>query len=279
MEYEKKEYFDLLSLLKPDDLNIRFLAEKYAVSVDEYYRMLADLINLAPNVLTALDRFAKRDGDIGACTSLENMTTLLKKLECQQFVSAFVSILDAYEKDHWRTAALYAERVREEFKGFYQRILAARKLEKPDYIKALSGNIVSLKETIENLDKIETHRKLVILAVDDSPVILKSVSSVLSDIYKVYTLPKPKELEKVLQKLTPDLFLLDYLMPELNGFELIPIIRSFEEHQNTPIIFLTSEGTIDTLTSALAFGACDFTVKPFNPEVLREKIAKHIARK
>jgi putative two-component system response regulator len=65
-------------------------------------------------------------------------------------------------------------------------------------------------------------------------------------------------------------------MPGLNGFELVPIIRNFDKHKDTPIIFLTSEGTIDNVTAALALGACDFTVKPFNPEVLREKIAKHI---
>jgi DNA-binding response OmpR family regulator len=124
----------------------------------------------------------------------------------------------------------------------------------------------------------KTKRKLLILAVDDSPVILKSVSSVLSANYKVFTLPKPTELEKVLRKLTPDLFLLDYQMPELNGIELIPIIRSFKEHKETPIIFLTSESKIDSLTAAFALGVCDYAIKPFSPDILREKVAKHIGR-
>jgi CheY-like chemotaxis protein len=92
-------------------------------------------------------------------------------------------------------------------------------------------------------------------------------------------LSKSTELEKVLQKLTPDLFLLDYLMPERTGFELIPVIRSFEEHKDTPIIFLTSIGTIDNVTSALALGASGFVIKPFDPNTLREKIAKHIVKK
>ena len=131
---------------------------------------------------------------------------------------------------------------------------------------------------MESLDNEEHNRKKIILVIDDSPVILKSVSSVLSDMYKVYMLPKPTELQKVLQKLVPDLFLLDYQMPEINGFELIPIIRSFEEHKNTPIIFLTSMGTADILTTASALGASDFVVKPFEPDILREKIAKHIVK-
>ncbi|MDR2711494.1 MAG: response regulator [Clostridiales bacterium] len=121
-------------------------------------------------------------------------------------------------------------------------------------------------------------KRSIILAVDDSLVILKTLSSVLSDTYKVFTLPKPAELKNVLRKLTPELFLLDYKMPELTGFELIPIIRSFEEHKETPIIFLTSVDTLDNVTAAFALGACDFIVKPFDPEILHEKIAKHIAR-
>jgi len=117
---------------------------------------------------------------------------------------------------------------------------------------------------------------LKILAVDDSPVILSAISSVLSGEYKVYTLVKPADLKKVLQRISPDLFLLDYKMPGVTGFDLVPVIRSFGVHKDTPIIFLTSEGTIDNVTAAIALGACDFVVKPFAPDVLRERIAKYI---
>jgi len=117
-------------------------------------------------------------------------------------------------------------------------------------------------------------RKRIILAVDDSPVLLKSVASVLNDEYKVFTLPRPAEIKRILEQIVPDLFLLDYLMPDINGYELIQIIRSFEEHKETPIIFLTSMETIDSK----AAGAVDFIVKPFSPESLREKISKYICR-
>ena len=116
-----------------------------------------------------------------------------------------------------------------------------------------------------------------ILAVDDAPDILKSIFFELRGNYTVFTLPKPEMMESLLQKITPDLFLLDYNMPVLNGFDLIPIIRSFQKHKHTPVIFLTSEGTVDNVSVAIALGACDFIVKPFNPDILREKIAKHIA--
>jgi len=118
--------------------------------------------------------------------------------------------------------------------------------------------------------------KPVILAVDDSPMILKSVSSLLRDDYKVYMLAKPTKLENLLSQIKPDLFLLDYNMPEINGFELIPVIRSFKQHKDTPIIFLTSEGTIDKISSAIKLGACDFITKPVRPSTLRSRIEKHI---
>ena len=140
-------------------------------------------------------------------------------------------------------------------------------------------NTESSEERPRRLSEKEAGRKPLILAVDDSPVILKSVSSLLSDEYKVFTLLKPMELEKILRQIVPDLFLLDCQMPERSGFELVPIIRSFEEHKDTPIIFLTSKVTDDNLAAAMALGASDFVVKPYVPEVLRERIAKHIVRK
>jgi len=123
------------------------------------------------------------------------------------------------------------------------------------------------------------NRKPLILAVDDSLVMLKAITSVLNSEYKIFTLPNPAELEKVLKKLTPDLFLLDYKMPKISGFDLVPIIRGVKAHKETPIIFLTSEGTMDNVTVAMALGACDFVVKPFNPDILREKIARHLIKK
>ena len=90
------------------------------------------------------------------------------------------------------------------------------------------------------------------------------------------TLTNPLDLDKVLQKQTPDLFLLDYKMPEMSGFELIPLIREHDAHKETPIIFLTSEGTFDNVTAAVALGVKDYIVKPFRAETLREKIGKYI---
>jgi len=130
---------------------------------------------------------------------------------------------------------------------------------------------------VEQVSEAEIHSdKPVVLAIDDAPDVLKSIHSILRDKYKVYTLPKPEKLHSILCKTSPDLILLDYKMPEISGFELIPLIRDYPEHKDTPIILLTSEGTIDTLTTAVDLGACDFIVKPVSMKVLRNKIEKYI---
>jgi len=136
----------------------------------------------------------------------------------------------------------------------------------------------NLVERIENeLDPEKRAQQLpIILAVDDCLSTLKSLNAMLCNNYKVCTLPKPEHIKELLKSLSPDLFLLDCNMPVLSGFDLIPIIRSFPEHSETPIIFLTSEGTMDNIYIALNNGACDFLVKPIDENRLRSKLAQHL---
>jgi len=136
----------------------------------------------------------------------------------------------------------------------------------------------NLKDRIEEvLNPVYQAKKMpIILAVDDSLSTLKDINTLLSSDYKVCTLPKPENLKELLRTLVPDLFLLDCNMPVLSGFDLIPIIRNIHEHTETPIIFLTSEGTMDNVYIALNNGACDFLVKPIDEGMLREKVAQHL---
>jgi len=114
--------------------------------------------------------------------------------------------------------------------------------------------------------------KPVVLAVDDNPSILQAINELLSGEYEVATLTNPEKIRQVMEGVKPDLILLDYQMPIYTGFDLIPIIREVEGHKDTPIVFLTSEGTMDHVTIATRLGACDFMVKPINENILREKM-------
>jgi PleD family two-component response regulator len=185
-------------------------------------------------------------------------------------------------KNNWNLASMQSGQLIEGFTGFRQRIenakLCGTAKESDPQLEALFNN-GSLKEYIDYLDKNDANRKVVILALDDSPDILKAIYYILKDEYKVISLPKPLMLEDMLKHITPELFLLDYNMPELNGFDLIPIIRGYDEHKDTPIVFLTAESTIDRKAAAVMLGACDFLQKPLYADELRKKIAKYIMRK
>jgi CheY-like chemotaxis protein len=124
----------------------------------------------------------------------------------------------------------------------------------------------------------EESEKPCILAVDDVTIVLHTIRHALQDLYKIYMLTNPAELETMLRSITPKLFLLDYGMPGLTGFDLIPIIRKFPEHKNTPIIFVTGDNTVEHMTKAAALGACDYILKPIKNNILRDKIAKHIKK-
>jgi DNA-binding response OmpR family regulator len=159
-----------------------------------------------------------------------------------------------------------------------QSVIKGINLGAADYVKKPFTD-TELIECIEyqlNPGKLADGNKPIVLAVDDCPSILKSVNYLLNDRYKVYTLNESEKLNALLGIIKPDLFLLDCKMPVLSGFDLVPIIRRHVDHEETPIVYLTSEGTIDNISVAIHLGACDFIVKPIDDAVLREKMALHL---
>ena len=281
MANEHHEYFDIPTLLKHNgSLDVRRLAEaKPSLLLKNYFTLLSDFLELQPGSKQAFDKFAACDGDGDAFRTLNRMVHVLEELGWNKPLVNLHSIMDAYRQGNWRLASTLTQNIIKEFDSLFDKITAAKRAGTLFEGDGTLSVDLTLKEYLARLDEEEANRKLVILAVDDSPVILKTVSSVLSTEYKVYTLAKPAMLQETLEKITPELFLLDYNMPDITGFELIPTIRGFLEHKETPIIFLTSSGTADYVSGAVMLGACDFIVKPVDPDILREKIAKHITRK
>ena len=69
-----------------------------------------------------------------------------------------------------------------------------------------------------------------------------------------------------------DIILTDWNMPNMNGLELVKKVRSEGTHQKTPIIMITTEGGKGEVITALKAGVNNYIVKPFNAEVLKEKL-------
>jgi DNA-binding response OmpR family regulator len=77
--------------------------------------------------------------------------------------------------------------------------------------------------------------------------------------------------------LHPDLFLLDLMMPEIDGFKLCRMLREIQEFANTPIIIVTALGDIDSRIVAYGAGANGYVTKPYLPQELILKIKDLIA--
>jgi putative two-component system response regulator len=115
-----------------------------------------------------------------------------------------------------------------------------------------------------------------IVVVDDDAVILKNAESTLSECgYKVTCIKSGKLLLDLVRKNHIDLLLLDIRMPELDGFETLAALRSWEKetgHEAVPVIFLTANDDGESETRGLSLGAMDFIRKPFVSEVLKLRV-------
>jgi CheY-like chemotaxis protein len=289
MEDGKGQIFDLLALLRINDLDIRKVAfYNPSLLVKDYFAFLEKFLRHAPELIGALKKISDRKAAEYDFRNLGHGSRYLEDLGCYKILPVIEDIVSAGKMGHSDFAANHAQKALPVFDNLNAKITEAKREQAAEIIAYAidewgpAYNDIGtqlLKNILKLLEYGEATRKMRILAVDDSPVIVKTISSVLSEEYKVYGMTNPTMLGKFLRQITPDLFLLDYKMPELSGFELVPIIRRFSEHKDTPIIFLTSEGTMAHISAAFALGACDFIVKPVQNTILREKIAKHIVRK
>jgi putative two-component system response regulator len=116
----------------------------------------------------------------------------------------------------------------------------------------------------------------IIFIVDDNDTNLMAAKAVLDGDYKTYALPSAEKMLKLAEKIMPDLILLDILMPEMDGFEAIQILKSDDKLKSVPVIFLTARQDPATEARGLSLGAIDFITKPFSPPLLIERIEKHI---
>ena len=70
----------------------------------------------------------------------------------------------------------------------------------------------------------------------------------------------------------PDLILLDWNMPNMDGHGFLKHVRSLDQFKTTKIIMVTSESEKSKIIEAIKTGANSYIIKPFTPEVLKEKL-------
>ncbi|MDY6801850.1 MAG: response regulator [Bacteroidota bacterium] len=114
-----------------------------------------------------------------------------------------------------------------------------------------------------------------ILIVDDSETNLVLLEAILEDAdFDVKTAYSTKEAEKVLKSYTPQLILLDLLMPNENGFDLLRKLKSHNDLKVIPIIIVTAFANNENKVIAKDLGAEDIIEKPINIPDFLERVCK-----
>lgn len=123
------------------------------------------------------------------------------------------------------------------------------------------------------------HIKKKILVVDDSPLVLRNLKEVLKDDYTVFFASSGEQALKFIPMKMPDLVLLDYEMPGMNGKETFEAIRKDDFNRTLPVIFLTSMSKKEQIVEILQLGPTDYILKPPSKEDLLNRIETALNKK
>lgn len=116
------------------------------------------------------------------------------------------------------------------------------------------------------------NQKPIIIAIDDDPLVLNTLASVLKKEYSVRAFTSGANALKFLGYHAADLILLDYLMPDLTGFEVLKMLQEDSFAREIPVIFITASNDSESEADALEHGAVDYITKPIRSRSLLTRV-------
>lgn len=121
-----------------------------------------------------------------------------------------------------------------------------------------------------------TEQKFTILCIDDESSNLKILATLLKADYQVIACKQAAEGLSKAVEMQPDLILLDVVMPEVSGFELIVQLKNHPRLHQIPVIFITGLQSPADEATGLKLGACDYIHKPFNASIVLARVKTHL---
>jgi two-component system chemotaxis response regulator CheY len=120
-----------------------------------------------------------------------------------------------------------------------------------------------------------------LLVVDDSSVIRKIICTAANMLGM--EVAEAEDGVEAMEKLSSqyreiDLILLDWNMPEKNGYEVLLEVKANEDYKHIPVMMVTTEGQQNNIVSAIRAGAANYLVKPFTTGELEEKILECVGQ-
>ncbi|PKN36156.1 MAG: two-component system response regulator [Deltaproteobacteria bacterium HGW-Deltaproteobacteria-19] len=122
--------------------------------------------------------------------------------------------------------------------------------------------------------------KQTVLIVDDAPENLALMSSVLKDRYKIKMADNgQRALKLALTGTSPDIILLDIMMPVMDGYEACTLLKANPATRDIPVIFLTAKTEMEDEMHGFELGAVDYITKPISPPVVMARVQTHLQLK
>jgi putative two-component system response regulator len=118
-----------------------------------------------------------------------------------------------------------------------------------------------------------------VLVVDDTPTNLTLLAQVLKPDYRVLLAVNGHKALEIAQRQSPDLIVLDVMMPELDGYEVCRRLKAAPATRRIPIIFLTALTRPEDESAGFEAGGADFIHKPFNPATVLARVRTHLQLK
>jgi serine phosphatase RsbU (regulator of sigma subunit) len=116
-----------------------------------------------------------------------------------------------------------------------------------------------------------------LLVVDDTPANLQALAGILKDKgYQLSVATHGQQALEALERVRPDLILLDVMMPVLDGFETCRRLKASPAWRDIPVIFLTAKTDTTDIVQGFEIGAVDYVAKPFNAHELLARIQTHL---
>lgn len=115
--------------------------------------------------------------------------------------------------------------------------------------------------------------KIKVLVVDDDKNIINIIRySLDSDQFEVLEAANGKEALGMVFARSPDILILDIMMPEMDGYRVCEELRKHDSTKNLPILILSAKASVDDKIKAMGLGIDDYMIKPFDPRELEARI-------
>jgi class 3 adenylate cyclase len=116
-----------------------------------------------------------------------------------------------------------------------------------------------------------------ILIVEDATANIATLAAILKEkCYQISVATNGKQALEVVERVRPDLILLDVMMPEMDGFETCRRLKAVAETSQIPVIFLTAKTETADIIKGFELGAVDYVAKPFNSHELLARVNTHL---